>query len=50
MIGCFEIGKQPPGYSRIDPDVSFPDEASCNCESPAAADEPAAANGDNPLP
>ena len=40
MIGCFEIGKQPPGYSRIDPDVSFPDETQCACDETGACCHP----------
>lgn len=38
MKTCFEIGKQPPGYSRAYPGHSFPDETSCDCEPPPPAD------------
>lgn len=38
MKACFEIGKEPAGYERADPDVSFPDETSCDCEPPPPAD------------
>jgi hypothetical protein len=38
MPECFEIGTQPPGYVRVDPDTEYPDEAGCEaaCGDPDA--------------
>ena len=42
MRSCFEIGKQPPGYVRVDPDTEHETETSCSavCNPPEICCEP----------